>query len=328
MSKIEEIEKLPYEQYLEKIYNSEWHELVDFITLQEALYWAAFRAAPPISDDEDFRFCHNEMFRLGARYSYKIGHKTYAVDYPNALSGDYFPTEHYEQLLAIETLDAQYKMQIRSEYEMAKKGYPEAKKNSEERQREIEELLEPHKHDLFLKLKKGELVAYGNLMNHLTDDEKKPGKTLEESKELRSYVSVKEAEEIPTDFWKYESIDWDSSGAESSAKRYASIYFKPMDLIRHFKVPKSYSPIEETFEGKVLKSKGEKMESRGKKPRYPWDDFHAEVARYILKSGKLPKNQSALVNAMLLWCTNNWGTEPAESIIKEQIAAYYKVISG
>jgi len=63
----------------------------------------------------------------------------------------------------------------------------------------------------------------------------------------------------------------------------------------------------------------------GRPPKYPWDEFFSEVIVRADLDG-LPEKQSDLVSQMAQWCLDNWGDQPAESVLKERTAAIYKHI--
>jgi hypothetical protein len=63
---------------------------------------------------------------------------------------------------------------------------------------------------------------------------------------------------------------------------------------------------------------------RGPKKQYDWVSFRRELVS-IANTGKgLPEIQADLVRHMLQWCENEWGREPAESMVKLHISKFYK----
>jgi hypothetical protein len=62
---------------------------------------------------------------------------------------------------------------------------------------------------------------------------------------------------------------------------------------------------------------------RGRRPKYPWEDFHAEIA-VRADLDELPATQADLVRAMSQWCLEHWGEEPSQSLLKEKIAPIYR----
>jgi hypothetical protein len=63
---------------------------------------------------------------------------------------------------------------------------------------------------------------------------------------------------------------------------------------------------------------------RGRPPRYRWSMFAAEMVRRSL-AGPIP-NQAALEQHMAQWCLDDWGSEPAASVIREWVQPTFKMI--
>jgi hypothetical protein len=68
------------------------------------------------------------------------------------------------------------------------------------------------------------------------------------------------------------------------------------------------------------------LRRRGRRPRYPWPDFAAELVRRALY-GPAIKNQAALERHMLEFCATNWGAEPVASEIREWVRPTFRVLS-
>jgi hypothetical protein len=78
--KTKELEKIAHEdweQFLNIKENEPWWNLTGYVTLQEALYWVAFREKPDVPmifcDEDDQRFCHNKVlsqFSYGKKYTW------------------------------------------------------------------------------------------------------------------------------------------------------------------------------------------------------------------------------------------------------------------
>jgi hypothetical protein len=98
------------------------------------------------------------------------------------------------------------------------------------------------------------------------------------------------------------------------------------DLIRHFWGDAAPSntirePTAQPERGTVP------LRRRGRRPRYPWSDFAAELVRRSLYGPPI-KNQAALERDMLDWCATNWSAEPAPSEIREWVRPTFRIISG
>jgi hypothetical protein len=275
------------ENYLQIIESNPWWELTDFVTLQESLYWAAFRELSWIHKnielEPDARFyCHDSsLFFKGMSYQYRIGRNHFSVDYKNM---------PHEPLF-----DFKDAKNVEKQQSLFEKGQEEWKKS-------IEEILSPYKALLFYKLASGELKAYGQ------DD---PEITLENMLDDCRCASF-------TDSYDKNYL----SGAQSS---YFYIHFEPEVLVRFFPAPTWVSEIVETYNGRPIKKK--KLEKRGRKRTGLWDEFHVEVAKYLLQHHALPKKQSELVQHCQNWFSDTFGEEPPESEIKEKVSLYYKKLS-
>jgi hypothetical protein len=60
----------------------------------------------------------------------------------------------------------------------------------------------------------------------------------------------------------------------------------------------------------------------GRPPKYDWDQFYAELIVGADLDG-LPATQAELVSQMANWCLENWGEQPADSVLKEKTAAIF-----
>jgi hypothetical protein len=61
----------------------------------------------------------------------------------------------------------------------------------------------------------------------------------------------------------------------------------------------------------------------GRPPKYRWDDFFAEIIVRTDLDG-LPETQAELIAQMATWCIENWGDQPAESVLKERTAEIFR----
>jgi hypothetical protein len=68
------------------------------------------------------------------------------------------------------------------------------------------------------------------------------------------------------------------------------------------------------------------MSPRGRRPKYAWPDFSAELLRRSI-SGPAIANQAALERHMLEWCAEKWNAEPAVSQIRDWVGPAYRMIS-
>jgi hypothetical protein len=69
------------------------------------------------------------------------------------------------------------------------------------------------------------------------------------------------------------------------------------------------------------------LKVRGRRPRYPWPDFMAELVAELNRRsilGPAIANQAEIERHMLDWCTNKWGAEPAVSQIREWVGPTFR----
>ncbi len=72
-----------------------------------------------------------------------------------------------------------------------------------------------------------------------------------------------------------------------------------------------------------IRKQGKAKHPRGRPQKYDWIAFLQQVARIANTPHGLPEKQADLERCMLEWCANNWGEEPAESVIREKLAPLY-----
>lgn len=69
-----------------------------------------------------------------------------------------------------------------------------------------------------------------------------------------------------------------------------------------------------------------KRQRRGRRPKYDWAAFHAEIAKKVgTDPDGFPVVQADLEREMMEWCEKKWGEDncPVESTIREQVRTYY-----
>lgn len=64
----------------------------------------------------------------------------------------------------------------------------------------------------------------------------------------------------------------------------------------------------------------------GRPPEYDWDSFILEVIFRANSPDGLPGTQAELIRDMLLWFSNTYGVEPAESAVKQRISKIYNYL--
>ncbi len=69
--------------------------------------------------------------------------------------------------------------------------------------------------------------------------------------------------------------------------------------------------------------------NRGGRPtEYDWDALTMEIIRHANSPDGLPEKQADLVREMLGWFSETYGTEPAESSVKQRISRIYKYLAN
>ena len=134
---------------------------------------------------------------------------------------------------------------------------------------------------------------------------------------------------IPNNVFEKAQFEWDEGGTVYSGNvEYKDIWIRFDDLEREF--PTTVN--EETNEvGSALSSTNvvaldRTVTKRGRPPKYNWDEFYVEIIRLANGIDGVPETQAELEATMAEWCQNNWGTEPAESTIRDKISPIYKAI--
>jgi hypothetical protein len=202
------------------------------------------------------------------------------------------------------------------------------------------------KTDLFSKLVKKELVAYGQYAGHI-----KSPFYLKDWKDQSVWVNIETPElewyhvtkrrnyginnpergitQIPSDFWTLEGINWLENLAYSHEFYYKNIFLITEELFEVYPLTESFECINvKVFKaGNLLydlKSNDIKTSKKGRKS-YNWPEFHAEVARYIVKNGSLPK-MTALEHYLSAWSKEKWGLAEGLShgSMYEQLKPYYE----
>lgn len=75
------------------------------------------------------------------------------------------------------------------------------------------------------------------------------------------------------------------------------------------------------------KTAGARGKNKGGRPQeYDWDTFIFEIIRQANTPDGLPEKQATLIRCMLEWCNENFGSEPAESSVKQRISKIYNYL--
>ncbi len=77
-------------------------------------------------------------------------------------------------------------------------------------------------------------------------------------------------------------------------------------------------------DGKTADTRGK---NKGGRPQeYDWDTFIFEIIRLANTPDGLPETQAELIRYMLEWYSENFGSEPAESSVKQRISKIYNYL--
>jgi hypothetical protein len=110
-------------------------------------------------------------------------------------------------------------------------------------------------------------------------------------------------------------------------ERYHTLGVDHADLVREFwgdteiNYPKPVAATE--LPSSVARQPSASFSRRGRPPRYRWPAFAAEMVRRSL-AGPIP-TQAALKQHMAQWCVDNWGSEPATSVIRDWVQPTFKM---
>jgi hypothetical protein len=305
--------------------------------LLEALHWLAFHRFPleeNTENDKDARFDseYNEGYVARSVSLEEEGiipsEACLAAGLPSNPEYDaMINDEYYSEVATLEkmlsfTTDKEARKEILTEIDKSRKFEAELASWQEL----LDEYLELPKAKLYAALREGKLIAYGRLLPDVDLD-----KATEKLDEKGSWTWEEiEYQKIPADFWRPDTIDWNSSAARSKTKHYAHIYVEVDALFFLY-------PIPEAKETKIIKQVGNgflshdtggplplKINRGGRPPLKHWQELQMELTR-LLTSGELPKKQSACITHLQEWWQKNFGQpSPSESSIKAAVSKFYE----
>lgn len=134
---------------------------------------------------------------------------------------------------------------------------------------------------------------------------------------------------IPNNFFEDADFEWDEGGTFYDGNmEYKDIWVCFDDLEREF--PDSGEPEGDKVGNASASTEVVRLDTsvakRGRPPKYAWNEFYVEIIRLANGIDGLPETQAELEATMAEWCLNHWGTEPAESTIRDKISPIYKAI--
>jgi hypothetical protein len=136
--------------------------------------------------------------------------------------------------------------------------------------------------------------------------------------------------QLSTDFLKRATLtfeDYDGYTFVLEEESYHALGVDYADLVREFwgdTEVNSPKPVVATERpSSVSRQPAAPFSRRGRPLRYRWPAFTAEMVRRLL-AGPIA-TQAALEQDMVQWCMDNWGSEPATSVIREWVQPTFKM---
>lgn len=306
--------------------------------LQEALMWAAFHRYPkseinPYVYTKEMRFDPNmqEEFEPNIPY-WDIVESEEAVRVglpPNPEWDAYYDDEQTYTLSDPSTIERLLKLDIEeSEKDKLRAELVKTKKQAKlqaEWDNEYNIYMELIESKFFVALREGKIRAIGRKLPH--HNLKKAIKILDKNQEGWSWSDL-EHEEIPSDFWRQDGIDWKESNAKNDKICYFHICVTTEHILAVFpppiaEEPKSVSLIAGQYVLDKSQANHIKKSGRRGRPALDWDSFFLEIADRV-KNDNLPEKQEAFIAEMQAWCLKNWGHDVGRSTILQKISPYYK----
>ncbi len=134
---------------------------------------------------------------------------------------------------------------------------------------------------------------------------------------------------IPKNFFEDADLEWDEGGTiYDDNMEYKDIWVCFDDLEREFPAlgEQERDKVGNASASTEVVPLDTSVAKRGRPPKYNWDEFFVEIIRLANGIDGVPETQSELEATMAEWCLNQWGTEPAESTIRDKISPIYKAI--
>lgn len=280
------------------------------------------RAGYVIVDDEKTKFPLQEIDRCSAEFDAfeckRIGVPIHP-DIEACFDDDDWPTESaefYEYMISQTAESAEKQQLIQS---LAKAKILHDKKH--EWYEQILEKQELAEAKLFAALKEGKIIAFGRVPQpHHKND-------IIPLADQAFHMPGTEHQNIPTTFWRGQSIDWNSSKAFVDKTRYVHIYVQTKNLFDIFPLPSASSTsavklISGNYVLDTTVSGDEPVSSKVGRPSMNWQEFLFEVHDRFTK-GNIPKKQESFIAEMQEWCMAHWGITPGRSTILEKVKPYY-----
>jgi len=148
------------------------------------------------------------------------------------------------------------------------------------------------------------------------------------SKERDGCFEIEEGEyqQVPAPFFlkgEWGLSDWepeDGDVIENEEFAYTNVLVNIEDLRRIF--PKSVENYNKQVTQIAAPQFTAKLERRGRKTKYKWEDFLTEIIVFADLDG-IPDTQAKLEKKMAQWCVDNWGEEPSISVVRKRVSKIY-----
>lgn len=202
----------------------------------------------------------------------------------------------------------------------------------------LTELVEPHRAELYLLLRHGDLIGRGVRTHAVKVGSAAGAWALNENLvEIDAPVPVDPflddpVEIIPAEHWRLAHINWDDGIALGPNGRYGNIRLPCDKLFSRYPEPE-VEVIEAQSRGGAIFAEFEpsspvsdpNKRRRGRPRGYDWDAFQQKVT-VIAHTEGLPDKQEVLVSRLLDWCQQEWGVEPASSTVKKYLQPIYSAL--
>lgn len=323
----------------ETVYLAEWG-LSEICFLDEVLYWVAFQRLPfawTDLDGDDFRDYGMSGYEVDCA-DYKLSEdecKRTGLPQDPRMSFDWAfgvkPHDTLETITAQATRGAEKSDENDTELRKAQDEAVKLYKELESWHPQYRRTMELPAAKVYVALKEGTLSAKGILLPHI-DPDKALDAMAKEGQDLADATSV----EIPREFWSLREIFWEQSAARNENQHYCQIFCNTESLLSVFPLKNlmqgmkvsgverfgSFFILNDTAIAPARPTK-RRSRNRGAPQKYPWDDFHLEVA-CIIERRELPEKKEAAIEHLQKWFIDRTGKSPSRTMIGEKLTPYYQ----
>ena len=300
------------------------HEIPETWTLNEVLYWAAFRHFPcGHNSDVDSLYLGGGM-RVYCPHEEQIAFGTNTFEPRLKELFDSETIFEIEPWVSEHISDLHYNHQL----EESSRGRRTIIKPVMD---PLSELLDPVRAEVFVQLHRGGLVGNG-ILTHLIADKSGSKDWADNENWTRIEEVGQEVKPIPKDQWQPNGIIWHRNFAATPCGCYEGIRVSAAEVLKCFPEPQPESFEVENRGGTLIVaddveslSPGSKKRRRGRPPIWDWGAFHQQVGIIAITEG-LPKKMAALEATMREWCLTTYGWAPATSTVRLKLRSYYEAL--